>query len=206
MEYDFSGTIEQALRWHPAARTLLVVTGSSERDRGWEARLRREVPQVAGGCPRRVPRRTSDRKGAGAPRRARSGHRGVHAGLLRGRRRSPLQPARRRRAHRRRRHRSCLRALRHLHRHRRRRRPHAQIRGHGTAGRPVDQRALCRCGARVAAPPADHADGAAGRLAADPPLGHRRAGTSPPTRSFSSGSRRSGRPTGTSRSPPPRSC
>ena len=48
IEYDFSGTIEQALRWHPAARRLVIMTGASERDRGWEARLRREVPAVAG--------------------------------------------------------------------------------------------------------------------------------------------------------------
>jgi len=48
IEYDFSGTIEQAMRWHPSARRLVIVTGASERDRGWEARLRREVPQVAG--------------------------------------------------------------------------------------------------------------------------------------------------------------
>jgi signal transduction histidine kinase len=47
-EYDFAGTIEQALRWHPDAGKLLVVTGNSERDREWEARLRREVPAVAG--------------------------------------------------------------------------------------------------------------------------------------------------------------
>ena len=51
IEYDFSGTIEQAMRWHPLARRLVIVTGASERDRGWEARLRREVPQVAGNVP-----------------------------------------------------------------------------------------------------------------------------------------------------------
>jgi len=51
IEYDFSGTIEQAMRWHPSARRLVIVTGASERDRGWEARLRREVPQVAGNVP-----------------------------------------------------------------------------------------------------------------------------------------------------------
>jgi len=50
-EYDFSGTIEQALRWHPDTRRLFVVTGASERDRGWEARLRREVPAIAGSVP-----------------------------------------------------------------------------------------------------------------------------------------------------------
>ncbi len=48
IEYDYSGTIEQALRWHPAARRLVVVTGASERDREREARLRREIPPIAG--------------------------------------------------------------------------------------------------------------------------------------------------------------
>ena len=47
-EYDFSGTIAQALRWHPSTQLLVVVTGASPRDREWEARLRREVPTVAG--------------------------------------------------------------------------------------------------------------------------------------------------------------
>jgi hypothetical protein len=51
MEYDFAGTIEQALQWHAPARRLVVVTGASERDRQWETRLRREVPAVAGGVP-----------------------------------------------------------------------------------------------------------------------------------------------------------
>ena len=49
VEYDFAGTIAQALKWHPRAERLVVVTGASERDRGWEARLRQEVPTVAGG-------------------------------------------------------------------------------------------------------------------------------------------------------------
>ena len=49
LEYDFSGTIQQALRWHPAARRLVIVTGTAERDRGREAWLRREVPSIAGG-------------------------------------------------------------------------------------------------------------------------------------------------------------
>jgi len=48
IEYDYSGTIEQALRWHPAVRQLVVVTGASERDREREARLRREIPPIAG--------------------------------------------------------------------------------------------------------------------------------------------------------------
>ena len=48
IEYDYAGTIEQALRWHPGAQRLVIVTGSSERDREREARLRREIPSVAG--------------------------------------------------------------------------------------------------------------------------------------------------------------
>jgi signal transduction histidine kinase len=47
LEYDFAKTIEQALRWHPRAKRLIVVTGASDRDREWEARLRRDVPRVA---------------------------------------------------------------------------------------------------------------------------------------------------------------
>jgi signal transduction histidine kinase len=51
IEYDFAGTIAQALRWHPAARQLVIVTGASERDREREARLRREIPPIAGPLP-----------------------------------------------------------------------------------------------------------------------------------------------------------
>jgi signal transduction histidine kinase len=51
MEYDFAGTVAQALRWHPGARSLVVVTGASARDREWEARLRRELPPIAGNVP-----------------------------------------------------------------------------------------------------------------------------------------------------------
>ena len=47
MEYDFAGTIEQALRWHPAAQRLVVITGVSSRDRAWERRLREQVPPIA---------------------------------------------------------------------------------------------------------------------------------------------------------------
>lgn len=49
VRYDFAGTIEQALRLHPGARRVVIITGSAPRDRGWEARLRREVPSVVGG-------------------------------------------------------------------------------------------------------------------------------------------------------------
>jgi signal transduction histidine kinase len=47
-DYDFSGTIAQALRWHPAARHLVLVTGTSSRDHLLEERMRREVPAIVG--------------------------------------------------------------------------------------------------------------------------------------------------------------
>ncbi len=47
-DYDFSGTIAEALRLHPNAGRLVIVTGASARDREREARLRRQVPAVAG--------------------------------------------------------------------------------------------------------------------------------------------------------------
>ena len=47
-EYDFAGTIEQALRWHPQARHLVLVTGAAAPDRGFEARLRDEVSRFEG--------------------------------------------------------------------------------------------------------------------------------------------------------------
>ena len=47
-EYGFAGTVAQALRWHSGARRLIVVTGASEHDHDWEAKLRREIPAVAG--------------------------------------------------------------------------------------------------------------------------------------------------------------
>ena len=37
VDYDIGATIEQALRWHPGARHLYFVTGSTPRDRPWEA-------------------------------------------------------------------------------------------------------------------------------------------------------------------------
>lgn len=40
IDYDIAGTIEQALRWHPKAQRIYVVTGTTLRDRQWEALLR----------------------------------------------------------------------------------------------------------------------------------------------------------------------
>ncbi len=47
-DYDYSGTISQALQWHPSARRLVVVTGASSQDHANEVRLRGEVPAVIG--------------------------------------------------------------------------------------------------------------------------------------------------------------
>ena len=48
IEYDFKGTIELALRWHPHAGRLVVVTGASAEDRVWEAKLRGAVSRFQG--------------------------------------------------------------------------------------------------------------------------------------------------------------
>ena len=48
IDHDVVGTIEQALRWHPAARRLVVVTDASPWDREWEQRLRALTAQLAG--------------------------------------------------------------------------------------------------------------------------------------------------------------
>ena len=39
VDYDVVGTIEQALRWHPAARRLVIVTDAGPWGREWEQRL-----------------------------------------------------------------------------------------------------------------------------------------------------------------------
>jgi signal transduction histidine kinase len=43
IEYGVYSTLDQALRWHPKAQRLVLVTGSSEWDHEWETRLRDEV-------------------------------------------------------------------------------------------------------------------------------------------------------------------
>ncbi|MBK1722978.1 histidine kinase [Thiocystis violacea] len=48
VEYDFSRTIELALRLHPRADRLVLVTGATPYDRSWETRLREEAPRFAG--------------------------------------------------------------------------------------------------------------------------------------------------------------
>ena len=49
-EPAFASTIEQALRWHPRVRRLVIVTGASPQDREWELPLRR----AAAGFPSRA--------------------------------------------------------------------------------------------------------------------------------------------------------
>jgi signal transduction histidine kinase len=48
IDYDLAGTIGQALRWHPAARRLVVVTDAGPWGREWEQRLRPLAAQLAG--------------------------------------------------------------------------------------------------------------------------------------------------------------
>jgi signal transduction histidine kinase len=45
-DFDFSGTLELALRVHPRARRLVLVTGASGQDRAFEAYLRAEVARL----------------------------------------------------------------------------------------------------------------------------------------------------------------
>lgn len=40
LKFEFVSTVEQALRWHPAADRLVIVTGAGPWDLVWEARLR----------------------------------------------------------------------------------------------------------------------------------------------------------------------
>ncbi|MDM0107944.1 HAMP domain-containing sensor histidine kinase [Variovorax sp. J22R24] len=46
VDFDFGGTIQQALHWHPGARRLVVVTGSSPRDLIWQAQVRDDVARL----------------------------------------------------------------------------------------------------------------------------------------------------------------
>jgi C4-dicarboxylate-specific signal transduction histidine kinase len=48
LDYDFVGTVEQALRMRPGARHLVGVTGTSAWDRGWEALLRSQSSILSG--------------------------------------------------------------------------------------------------------------------------------------------------------------
>ncbi len=51
IDYDFGGTIQQALRWHPGTRRLVVVTGASASDR----RLAAETRAIIAGLDLHVP-------------------------------------------------------------------------------------------------------------------------------------------------------
>ena len=49
VDYDFVNTVEQARRWHPQRRRLVVVTGASSWCREWERRLRSKAAGYAHG-------------------------------------------------------------------------------------------------------------------------------------------------------------
>jgi C4-dicarboxylate-specific signal transduction histidine kinase len=48
VQSDASGTIDQALSWHPLAQRLVIVTGTSESDRDWETQLRGDTARLKG--------------------------------------------------------------------------------------------------------------------------------------------------------------
>ena len=47
IDYDFKRTLEQALRWHPRATRLAIITGASYVGQAWNARLRDEARQLS---------------------------------------------------------------------------------------------------------------------------------------------------------------
>ena len=47
LEFDFAGTVAQAMRWHPKASRLWIVTGAAAWDRRSESRLRQEAKAFA---------------------------------------------------------------------------------------------------------------------------------------------------------------
>src|SRR6185369_12070682 len=46
--FDYAGTIEQALRFHPKATRLILITGANQFDRRDEAELAREIARLNG--------------------------------------------------------------------------------------------------------------------------------------------------------------
>ena len=91
-DYDPVGTIQQALRWHPSARRLVLVTGASERDNVWETRLHKEIPANRRERDAGIYRGSANGVRAAATGRARCGYRRVHARLFSGRRRRAIRP------------------------------------------------------------------------------------------------------------------
>jgi len=47
-EQDFAATIDQALKWHPRATRLVLITGTAGRDRVWEGEVRQLAARVEG--------------------------------------------------------------------------------------------------------------------------------------------------------------
>ena len=174
--YEFARTIEQALAWHPKARHLVLVTGTSPQDREWEAQLRREVPRLKGrvrpeflaGLPtpalkQRLAQLKDDsvvlaagyfRDGDGRDFTPREAVLGMTAASG-----APVYAS-----------------VQHLHRHRRGRRLHAGLPGHGTPGGAGGERPAARHPSGPGARRAGHAQCLERGLAAGAALGHRRAG------------------------------
>src|SRR5262245_18406819 len=48
VRYDSTGTVAQALRWHPRATRLVVITGAAAPDRALESALRQEIAPFKG--------------------------------------------------------------------------------------------------------------------------------------------------------------
>ena len=156
VDYDFGGTIRQALRWHPATRRLVVVTGAGESDRRLAAETRATIAGLDLHVPGGIPRGPARRCRGEAPAPARHRCRGVHARLLPGRRRPRVPAPGIRRAHRRGVARAGLRPLQHLHRHRCRGRADAELRWRwvGRRRRPSTACWTACCPRRSTCPPA----------------------------------------------------
>ena len=152
VRYDFSPTIDLALRWHPRARRLVIVTGAAEPDRAFEAQLRVEAAAVRNRATAEFLAGLSDPRGAQTPRRARRRRRRLHARHLPGRRGPRLRALRERPGHGRRLPRARLRLLQQPHRLRHRRRLHAELRGDRAAGGTGRERAPRRSRSPLAAP------------------------------------------------------
>ena len=172
-DLDFSATIDQALRWHPSARRLVLVTGSAAPDLGFEALLREEAV--------RFQERVATEFLAGLPTDALLQRLGeldgesvvFTTGYFQDGAGRNFIPSRGRRRPGRRRPCAGLCSVRHLPGHRDSRGLHADLRGHGRAGGAGGPRDPDRCCPEGVAPARGHARDPEPRLAPGPALRHR---------------------------------
>ena len=174
MEYDAVRTIDLALRLHPRATQLVLVTGASEWDRRWGGALAQGGGDLRGSvrtwcflpdcrwqpCASDLPTLARMRSFT-APGFTRIAREGFHSCRIRAHARRPNRGAN-------------LRAVRYLHRHGRRGRLHAQLRYDRTACRSDRRRAPRRRVAERSVPAGADSDGVERRLAAGASLGDRR--------------------------------